>query len=263
MTPNPILKVLSTLQKHRVRALLIGGQACIIYGAAEFSRDSDFVLLATPANLTRLRTALQELEAELIYVPQLEVDDLRRGHACHFRCHAEGVEGLRVDVMARLRGCDEFNVLWRRRTTVTLPDGMKVEVLGLHDLVQSKKTQRDKDWLMLRRLVDNDIFLHQERPQHGQARWWLLECRSAENLIALTRRFRSTARRCIAKHPLLAHALASDAAALAAALATEEQQERDIDRTYWKPLREELERLRRQRTPRSHRSKREEQQDAQ
>ena len=45
MTPNPILKVLSTLQKHRVRALLIGGQACIIYGAAEFSRDSDFVLL--------------------------------------------------------------------------------------------------------------------------------------------------------------------------------------------------------------------------
>jgi hypothetical protein len=36
-----VLLTLSTFQKHRVRALLIGGQACIIYGAAEFSRDSD------------------------------------------------------------------------------------------------------------------------------------------------------------------------------------------------------------------------------
>lgn len=43
MTPNPILKVLSTLSKHNVKSLLIGGHACIIYGAAEFSRDSDDV----------------------------------------------------------------------------------------------------------------------------------------------------------------------------------------------------------------------------
>jgi len=38
---NPILKVLSSIQEHRVRALLIGGQACVFYGAAEFSRDTD------------------------------------------------------------------------------------------------------------------------------------------------------------------------------------------------------------------------------
>ena len=38
MTPNPILKVLSTLALHRVRHLLMGGQACVLYGAAEFSR---------------------------------------------------------------------------------------------------------------------------------------------------------------------------------------------------------------------------------
>jgi hypothetical protein len=38
------------MRKHRVRALLMGGQACVFYGAAEFSRDTD----ATPL--------LQELE---------------------------------------------------------------------------------------------------------------------------------------------------------------------------------------------------------
>jgi len=46
-----------------------------------------------------------------------------------------------------------------RRTTITLPDpvrstDVKVELMALEDLVSAKKTQRDKDWPMLRRLVD-------------------------------------------------------------------------------------------------------------
>ena len=41
MIPNPIHKVLSTLSSHAVRHLLMGGQACVFYGAAEFSCDSE------------------------------------------------------------------------------------------------------------------------------------------------------------------------------------------------------------------------------
>lgn len=37
---NPILKVLSSIRTHRVQALLMGGQAYVLYGAAEFSRDT-------------------------------------------------------------------------------------------------------------------------------------------------------------------------------------------------------------------------------
>ncbi len=44
MILNPIRKVLSTFQNCEVRALLMGGQACVFYGAAEFSRDTDFAL---------------------------------------------------------------------------------------------------------------------------------------------------------------------------------------------------------------------------
>jgi len=36
---NRTHKVLSTMRKHEVAALLMGGQACMFYGAAEFSRD--------------------------------------------------------------------------------------------------------------------------------------------------------------------------------------------------------------------------------
>ena len=47
----------------------MGGQACVFYGAAEFSRDTDFAILADAANLARLRKALAELQAEPIAVP--------------------------------------------------------------------------------------------------------------------------------------------------------------------------------------------------
>ncbi len=98
LDPEPIHKVLSTLRSHRVRCLLMGGQACVLYGAAEFSRDTDLVLLAESGNLRRLRTALRALQAELIAVPNLDLRHLRRGQAVHFRCQAPGVAGLRIEI---------------------------------------------------------------------------------------------------------------------------------------------------------------------
>jgi len=70
----------------------MGGQACVLYGAAEFSRDADFAILASPANLLRLRRALADLSAEVTAVPPFELKFLRKGHAIHFRCqHPEAV----------------------------------------------------------------------------------------------------------------------------------------------------------------------------
>ena len=44
MSPNPILRALSSIRKSGARTLLMGGQACIFYGAAEFSRDLDLLV---------------------------------------------------------------------------------------------------------------------------------------------------------------------------------------------------------------------------
>ena len=60
------------MKRHGVRCLLMGGQACVFYGAAEFSRDVDFVLLAEPDNLKRLQSALDELKAEIIAIPPFD-----------------------------------------------------------------------------------------------------------------------------------------------------------------------------------------------
>ncbi len=74
VTPNPIARILSTMRKHRVQSLLMGGLACVLYGVAEFSRDTD----------------------------------------------------------------------------LALPGVGEADLLSLPDLVAAKKTQRDKDWPMLR-----------------------------------------------------------------------------------------------------------------
>jgi len=75
----------------------MGGQACVFYGAAEFSRDTDFAILAEAANLARLRQALTELQAEPIAVPAFELKYLRRGHAIQFRCQHPDALRMRVD----------------------------------------------------------------------------------------------------------------------------------------------------------------------
>ncbi len=71
MTRSPIPKVLSILARHRVRTLLMGGQACILFGAAEFSRDIDVAVAIDARNLARLRAALSELRAEPVFFPPL------------------------------------------------------------------------------------------------------------------------------------------------------------------------------------------------
>jgi len=173
LIPNPIIKVLSTLSFHEVRHLLMGGQACVFYGAAEFSRDCDIVIVADHENLLRLKRALEELQAACIAVPPFEPAYLERGHAVHFRCHNKDALGMRLDVMTRMRGCDEFAVLWDRRLTLQDSDGTTYELLGIEDLVKAKKTQRDKDWPMVRRLVDAHYDEFRDSPNEDQIRFWL------------------------------------------------------------------------------------------
>jgi hypothetical protein len=104
VTSSPIPRVLSTLLRARVKALLMGGQACILYGAAEFSRDVEIAVAVSPANLRRLLAALAQLEAEPLLFPPLSPQALRRGHACHFRSRARGLHGVRLAVMGVFRG---------------------------------------------------------------------------------------------------------------------------------------------------------------
>lgn len=75
-------------------------------------------------------------------------------------------------------------------------------------------------------------------------RFWFTELRTPDLLIALARAYPAAGRRVTAKRSLLRFAFDADSVALASALIAEEAAEREADRVYWQPLREELEQLR-------------------
>jgi len=222
----------------------MGGQACVLYGAAEFSRDTDFAILADSANLTRLSKALADLDAQVIAVPPFRLAYLRRGHAVHFRCHHPDAARMRIDVMSRMRGVDPFPKLWARRTTVTLPDGFSCDLLSLPDLVKAKKTQRDRDWPVIRRLIETHYFQHRHQPTSTHATFWLRELRTPQLLVEVARAQPALCRRIARVRPLVALASEGRLEAIEEALREEEILDRARDRQYWIPLRKELERLR-------------------
>jgi len=233
----------------------MGGQACILYGAAEFSRDADLAVLASAENLDHLRLALADLRAEVIAVPALDATYLERGHAVHFRCGREDVAGLRVDLMSRMRGVEPFERLWERRTTFTLDveeEQLVLDALSLPDLVAAKKTQRDKDWPMIRRLVEANYLLFRTAPSSARVTFWLRELRTPSLLIECSREHSAEVPG--VTRPAAEAALVGEEALVERRLAAEQAREVELDRAYWAPLRAELEQLRRaQRTTGSRR----------
>jgi len=223
----------------------MGGQACVFYGAAQVSKDVDFLILAEEANYRKLHLALGQLNARSIAVPRFDPEVLDRGHAVHFRCGEGLAEGLRIDIMAKLRDLPDFAELWQRRTVFGDDEGNNFHLLSVPDLVRAKKTQRSKDWPVIEALVAIHLRENISKPQPDWIEFWLAETRSPEQLIEVASRFRSEAQALQAIRPLLALALSPDLPALRDALDREIRVEQEKDRTYWEPLKREMEAFRR------------------
>ncbi len=225
----------------------MGGQACVFYGAAEFSKDIDIAIAVDAMSLQALTEVLKALLAVEIALPPFSADNLLRGHAVRFRCKAPEADNIRLVVMANMRGVDSFADLWKRRTTINEGGPDECNLMGLPDLVQAKKTQRDKDWPMIRRLLEANYFQNRDRAEASHVSFWLRELRSPELLCQVARLHGSEAASLTQARPLLKVALSGDVGEVADALDREERAERDLDRAYWLPLKLELEEMRRNR----------------
>ncbi len=120
----------------------------------------------------------------------------------------------------------------------------RFNLLALEDLVHAKKTQRDKDWPMIARLLERSFLTRGKSPARELIEFWLRELRSPELLMELAAMHATVARGIASTRAAVSAALTRDAGRVAAALAIEESEERRRDREYWQPLRLELEQLR-------------------
>jgi len=141
-----------------------------------------------------------------------------------------------------MRGVVDFETLWERRTTLEGADGTIYDLMSLPDLVQAKKTQRDKDWPMIRRLIEADHAACQTSPTQAQLHFWLAEARTPELLVELAQQHPDEAK-AASSRPAVTAAILGDETLVQAALDDEQRAERLADKAYWEPLKRELEQL--------------------
>lgn len=101
------LDLFSTLSRHRVNYLLIGGLAVSLHGVERATMDIDITVATSPDNLAALLDAARELKlAPVLPVPVEALTDielLRRWHAERnlesFALRAPGLSGVTVDIL--------------------------------------------------------------------------------------------------------------------------------------------------------------------
>jgi hypothetical protein len=131
------------LHDHRVRYVVVGGEAVIHHGYPRLTGDMDFYYDRTPANCRRLFLALQAFWDGPVPAVDRAEELGEPGVVVQF-----GRPPNRIDLINRL-GTVPFGRAWRRRVTesVSTPRGtVPLNIIGLLDLVQSKRDAgRHKD----------------------------------------------------------------------------------------------------------------------
>lgn len=164
-------KVLSVLNEHDVRYVLIGGLAARYQGADLLTEDVDVTPDRDEVNLERLADALAALDAQMLdpagnaidlREPRIEPELMTRMRS--FRTQTRyGV----LDVSLRPDGTDGYSDLVRRAEYIVV-DSVAAPVANLRDVIRSKEAAgRAKDLAVLPQLNERVRRLETEGPQQA------------------------------------------------------------------------------------------------
>ncbi len=177
-----------SFDREGVRYLLIGGQAAILYGAAQFTQDMDLWIAPTRANTLAFLRAIARLDARVHRLtPPPTLRWIRQGHGFHFLLPQAGrIDGY-LDVMGCPPRVGTYSAAARRSSIMESHFG-QVRVVGIPDLVELKKTNRPGDYEVISALAMTRL----DSPSHPTARllsWAIPNLFRVEDLAAVVRRF--------------------------------------------------------------------------
>ncbi len=238
---------LRSLERERVRFLLISGQACVLYGASQFTEDVDLWVRPTAADLRGLLRALAAARATVHKLtPQPTLRLMQRGHGFHFLIPPDTY----VDVMGRPPRVGTFASAWARARRMDTDWG-SLPVAAPEDLVLLKRTNRPSDYEAITNLVR---VRHEEARDDARVLRWTLENTFDVDDLAGIGRSAGDRMRAWPRRPALRALLpfprgtkpvpASRRRRAARLLALEAAEHQERGRRYWLPLLKELRRLR-------------------
>jgi hypothetical protein len=233
--------------------LVIGGQASILYGAAQFTQDLDIWLRPAMAAVRALVRALAGLGARVHKLtPPLRLSTVRRGHGFHFIVPQRGEGDLYLDVMGRPPRVGGFARAWARAELMGTPWG-RLRVVAVEDLVELKKTNRPGDYEVISRLARLRL-VREPRPSSRLVAWALANAFVVEDLAAIVAAHASTIPRAARSDRAVAPLLHAAGRGRPPTHRELDQVERVLarraltlqraGRAYWRPLIDELRTLR-------------------
>jgi hypothetical protein len=126
---NQLRGVFSSLRKHQVKYVIIGGIAAILHGVPRATFDLDILVEATPDNAQRLLDAL--LDAGLGTAAMTTAEELLAHEITIFR------DRVQIDVQTSTPGI-RFEEVWERREVMKY-GRQEFYVLSRDDLIASKR----------------------------------------------------------------------------------------------------------------------------
>ncbi len=205
---NIYLQLTRKFNSGRVRAILAGGQAVILHRLAIMSKDGDWILREEPEVTEHVLSVLAGYGARYRFGAPLDTRWLAGGWSTHLEFQWQEMR-VRTDFITRPPRLDQQSLqrIWRSA------EGQEVPFASVVDLADMKKTNREKDYVVIgelaRRMSDTDD--------------QILYSRSVRDLIALAAQYPDKVRRLAEKRPAL-RAIERGGEALEAALDAERRQ---------------------------------------
>jgi hypothetical protein len=136
-------RILAALGREGVEYVLVGSMAMAAQGLVRATRDLDFFVAPTPANIDRLKKALKSLYADDASIDEISVEDLAGPYPAIQYVPPQGEYS--IDILSRLGEAFRFEGIEREEVTL---DGVQVQVATPRMLIRMKKdTVRPQDRL--------------------------------------------------------------------------------------------------------------------
>ena len=188
MDDNPYVELTTAFNRGRLRAVLSSGQAVVLHRLAVMSKDGDWILREDDEALEHVLAVLGQRGARYRFGAPLDRRWLVGGWSAHLE-HRAGRLRLRTDFVTRppRLSADELARVWRDAA------GDETPVVGLEPLAKLKKTNREKDYVVI-----GELARRMQTPR-SQA----LYSRSARDLIRLARAHRELVEELAEQRPVL------------------------------------------------------------
>lgn len=147
LTSPDFREMLSLLEKHKVRYLVVGGYAVMKYTEPRFTKDLDLWISTDEENAKAVFAALKEFGAPL---KDLAPSDFMQGG--YF--YQMGNPPFRLDVMMSIPGLT-FETAWANREEVQV-EGSVIPFISKADLIRAKEAGgRDQDLIDAKKLRES------------------------------------------------------------------------------------------------------------